>query len=771
MKNSPMSFRGYYQRYTPIILIFLILMMASSLEAQKFQLENLSQERTIEKEIPTFFSKKASKSSKVLDDLFYDYEGIDLPVLPLFQKNSYPAEGKVLSFNLELPEKGLINFTIYPSGILAEDFQFSVLTPNGKVRENLNNGIFYKGIVNGDPNQKTRITLTEEIFFAWFQLGNEEYFIEPLSFIDANSKSTSYAFYSRSSVKPTPHLSCGNTDLEEAVSKISGTGGGEKSEGTCFETEVALAAAYDMVEKYGTPEMVAIKLASITNIVQALFDNGALGVKYKVTEIVVPSSLSGDPWFKGICMDDLLPSFINWGPTGFESHDIGQLWVARDVAKSFGGSCTNSGLIGRSAGLGTVCGPGKYNCCEDWSSTNAAAQAHLSAHEIGHAWNAKHSLAEENSQIMWPYLTASSPNASWSASNQMAISIHRDSRDCLRNCSCDFNIDCSIFPVIEVDCREEVPPPGIPNGLIESDCHTPSYYALSFFPTLCSNNDWEGLRTYIITDSHGTSFECQQRILIKGNKGPEVVEEPGALDLDLISDKEYECPDFTGTLAWFSESPWEPCRVELVVDGELLGMIDGPTSIDDCGLNEMDASFLFDVVSPCQNSLELRWRIVDECGSESYFDQKINFLTQSPPGVSQSFEKGRASALGVNKSGRIKNREYVQHPIEKGGTAHRGVQLKQRAGEDNIAKQNIAFSIFPNPSKRSVSLRFSEAGTVISTIQIHHLDGRIVKAFDVEEIQNNGSIEIDIQDLMPGIYALSAIDKENKTYTQKLIKI
>ncbi|NNE29230.1 MAG: hypothetical protein HKN16_06315, partial [Saprospiraceae bacterium] len=143
MKNSPMSFRGYYQRYIPAILISFLLMSVSSLEGQKFKFENLSQDRTIEKQIPTFFSTKTIHSSKVLDELFFDYEGIDLPVLPLFQKNSYPAEGKVLSFNLELPEKGLINFTIYPSGILAEDFQFSVLTPNGKVRENLNNGIFY----------------------------------------------------------------------------------------------------------------------------------------------------------------------------------------------------------------------------------------------------------------------------------------------------------------------------------------------------------------------------------------------------------------------------------------------------------------------------------------------------------------------------------------------------------------------------------------------------------------------------------------------------
>ncbi|NNE29042.1 MAG: hypothetical protein HKN16_05375, partial [Saprospiraceae bacterium] len=385
-----------------------------------------------------------SEKTQDLDNTFFEYEIYNFSETKAIRSIVSNRKNDIASFNINLGADNQILFTVWPADLFSPDFEFHTLTEAGKQAQEFNTDIAFQGYVNGDPNQRLRLTITDDIFYAWFELKGEEYFIEPLWYLDQRLDKEPHIFYKKSNVMPTPHLTCGNEDAEEAIRRLQEPSLVEIEKGSgCFESEIGLAGAFDMVGKYGSTGAVGVKMTGVTNNIQPLYDGGGLGITYIIVDIVVPASSAADPWDPSTCMTPLLASFVGWAPAGFVTHDIGQLWVNRDVMRGDPGPCTITSLIGRAAGLGTVCTSLRYNCCEDWQSTNAAAQAHLSAHECGHDWNGLHSLAGNSNDIMWPSLSSASPNTVWSAANIANIIAHRDSRTCLASCGAPPNDLCS----------------------------------------------------------------------------------------------------------------------------------------------------------------------------------------------------------------------------------------------------------------------------------------------------------------------------------------
>ena len=382
---------------------------------------------------------KMSKRSNDLDNTFFNYQLFDFAqtkeIRSSIEKKS--AKGQIHSMNFDLGTDAPVNFTFTGSKLFSDEFVAHVLTDNGTEDFEFETNITFKGIVNGDPGQRLRLTITEDIFYAWFQLNGEEYFIEPLWYMERHQAQKSakniHVAYSKRDIKPTPHLTCGNEDVMDMKKRMPEPSQ-EKMMG-CAIADLALAGAFDMIAAYANVTGVMTKLAAVTNNMAALYV--PMEIEYEIVDMVVPASAASDPWFTGTCMDDLLPSFAAWGPTGFATHDLGQLWVNRNVTRDSGnGLCDVTGLIGRASGLGTVCTPAQYNCCEDWQPSNAAAQAHLSAHEIGHNWDGEHGDAANDDDIMWPSLNSSSPNTVFSVVNTTDMQSHRDSRTCLASCVC-----------------------------------------------------------------------------------------------------------------------------------------------------------------------------------------------------------------------------------------------------------------------------------------------------------------------------------------------
>lgn len=79
---------------------------------------------------------------------------------------------------------------------------------------------------------------------------------------------------------------------------------------------------------------------------------------------------------------------------------------------------------------------------------------------------------------------------------------------------------------------------------------------------------------------------------------------------------------------------------------------------------------------------------------------------------------------------------------------------------------NTDFAIFPNPAKEQVSIRISENGNYNAII--YNMTGKQVSSFNLNELSNNESTTIPVNNLKPGVYILT-LAKKGKSFSKKLI--
>ena len=90
-------------------------------------------------------------------------------------------------------------------------------------------------------------------------------------------------------------------------------------------------------------------------------------------------------------------------------------------------------------------------------------------------------------------------------------------------------------------------------------------------------------------------------------------------------------------------------------------------------------------------------------------------------------------------------------------------QKSQDISQSSINETERKVIASPNPVKNSLQLQvFNEQ---INNVQLVNQSGVIVKQWN-----NVTSKNLDVADLVPGIYILKITGKENKVYTQKIIK-
>lgn len=405
--------------------------------------------------IPILFGQQALQGEKIsyshpeLATTFSSYEVHELEMTELSSLTS-GADQEALLFNLAI---GSFNWqlNLVSNPLIAPGLQTTVLTENGVEYWDINKTHTYKGYVNGDPDSKVRMSIYEDRIIGMVKTNEEEYFIEPLATLlsDNTISPDRYVLYNVKDVVADPSIKCGsvaahsnNGQQQHLHSGQSGSGSSGSVLMTCMEVDFALAAAFDMVDKFGNVADVQTHILDITNMMEALYDDFML--TYIVTEIVIPATLAADPWTRSPQMDelldetdppfDMLPGFEPWAATGFiNPHDIGQLWVARDVISDV----TGTGLAGRAGGIGVVCTPQQYNVCEDYTTDMNRLRV-LSAHENGHLWDGEHRLSDDGTTIMSPTIVAAATD--WSADNITQMQAHIDSRTCLSACGCDITI-------------------------------------------------------------------------------------------------------------------------------------------------------------------------------------------------------------------------------------------------------------------------------------------------------------------------------------------
>jgi hypothetical protein len=281
-----------------------------------------------------------------------------------------------LGFDLELSEQEHWQIDLAPFSIFSPDFRFKVLTDTGVEYMDAPTNAVYKGQAKGAGTGKVLMTVWEDYFVLSIRTGTEERFIEPLHKMIPGVPKNLYVSYLSADVLVDPALKCGLIEAaghhDQLPTVVVPEKGGDKMMCDIVFAELALAAAFDMVQKFGTVTDVQQHIVDITTQMMGLYT--AENIKYQVVDIVIPNSAAADPWSTDAFMDVLLPDFADWGNMAgnFVTHDIGQLWVARDVFKQANPDDPDdnpTGLIGRAGGIGVVCTEDRYNVCEDFSGS------------------------------------------------------------------------------------------------------------------------------------------------------------------------------------------------------------------------------------------------------------------------------------------------------------------------------------------------------------------------------------------------------------------
>ncbi|NUO00444.1 MAG: T9SS type A sorting domain-containing protein [Saprospiraceae bacterium] len=290
----------------------------------------------------------------------------------------------------------------------------------------------------GPEREIVRFTITPEYVLGMIEDDGETWFVEPLNQIVPGTRTDYYFVYRAADVLTDPTVECTFTAVKEQQKHEEDHHRKIPKEGiekmACWEVEMATAGDFLMFQRYGSVQAVNDFIITVTNNMEPLYD--VFNLDYLIVDQFVPTSAMADPWTTSDEAFDILDDFSAWAPGNFLTHDVGQIWTARDI-QGCGGGPDNFGLIGCAQTIGGVCGAERYNVCEDFSNSSNCLRA-LSAHELGHLWDGVHSEANSNT-IMFPNIVCGA--TTWSAGNTTRIQDHIDSRACLSSCGTLCNID------------------------------------------------------------------------------------------------------------------------------------------------------------------------------------------------------------------------------------------------------------------------------------------------------------------------------------------
>ena len=217
----------------------------------------------------------------------------------------------------------------------------------------------------------------------------------------------------------------------------SGTGGGDGgvAGASPFLTKIAFDADFEFYQKNGSNVTATVNdIETVMNNVTFVYDRD-VNISYEYTTIVVRAT-SADPYTTNV-MTNLLCEFrTKWNTTPENE-------ISRDVAQLFTGKTIQGSVIGL-AWLGVVCnqngndcsgfGNLAYSSVESRFTTIADLRTTLSAHELGHNWNAQHCDATNPCNIMCSAVNScqgsTGGNLKFSPSEQNQIVAYRNSVTC-----------------------------------------------------------------------------------------------------------------------------------------------------------------------------------------------------------------------------------------------------------------------------------------------------------------------------------------------------
>lgn len=346
-----------------------------------------------------------------------------------------PAEAQApISVDAPLND-GMVTLDLVPETVRARGFRVIVQRADGSYFDaQPGPSRTFSGTVRGLVGSTVAASLSAEGLTASIHLPGETFlhWVEPLqqSLPERGATAGAHLAYRAIDSLGAPQL-CGAGDPSKptplaSFSRSSGSAGSERSVcgGTCV-ARLAIDSDYQYFQHYNDVELTVTKIESVVGQMNVQYMS-EVGIRHELAAVIVRTSPT-QPYTSSNSGGLLIQFQTEWNDNHAD--------VQRDVAQLFSGKTFQSGVVG-TAFVGTVCTP-EYgysvvnsDCCGRFVMTTD-----LTAHELGHSWNAQHCLCSfpNPDSTMNPGLTgANSFVTDVSGASVASITGWRDSVTCLQ---------------------------------------------------------------------------------------------------------------------------------------------------------------------------------------------------------------------------------------------------------------------------------------------------------------------------------------------------
>ncbi|MGE4197281.1 MAG: M12 family metallo-peptidase, partial [Phycisphaerales bacterium] len=455
---------------------------------------------------------------------------------------------------------------------------------------------------------------------------------------------------------------CGNTIMPDRPPPKPGEddGGAAPRGATLYTAQLATDADWEYFQDYGGTTWVSQRISAVINTMNVQYERD-VNITHVISQSVIRTT-SADPY------TTTDPATLNaqiqtaWnGMAG--TRDVIQLFTGRDIDGS---------VIGRANAIGSICsaGNGASNCyVQSDFNGNFMSAADLSAHELGHLWDATHCTCSNPASTMNPSITSINRFTFSPNNNQTQIVTYRNGLGCLttsgtggppRNDECIDGVPISTgrFGFSNIGATTDPAPVPTACGSIGDDIWYTFLAPCDGMMSIdtCNNaNEEPGFDTvlavYTGSCSSLTQVTCNDddagctvssparrslvtfavtrntlyRIRVGGFSG---ANGSGIIDFDLLSQ---DCPpvptnDACGGAITISECSGTVAASNVGADA------DGFVEVTDCTAASSSAIFndlWYRVVAPCTGNIR-----VSTCGSA--IDTKVAIFNSCPTGPNQS---------------------------------------------------------------------------------------------------------------------------------------
>jgi PKD repeat protein len=374
----------------------------------------------------TEFKAVVSEKNKIesSDELFTEVDIVYFNARQLHKHLKDPSKDYYVTIDLGKGMKWELE--LFPRDMFTENAQIRLLGESGETSIPVPRDVVYYGHIKDQYQSTVLLVVHNDYINGYIDDGNKRIRIESATNFFKSAEKNEYLVFDPNNLKEekTDH-GCGTelypefTVLEskEKKDKVGQNSANEKMAGDCYRVELGVVSDYLMyLDQGSTPQGCVDHVLSVMADVATNYElNGSTnfddGIVYFITEQVISTCATCDPWTSSTSASAFLNDFTAWAQDGgFNNNvDMGSAWTDRN----FNGSTV--GLAWTGSGL--LCGNLAYHVVQDYTNTAGSLRV-MTAHEMGHNWSAGHN-STSNTRIMDPSVNGNA--VLWTSQSQTSI--------------------------------------------------------------------------------------------------------------------------------------------------------------------------------------------------------------------------------------------------------------------------------------------------------------------------------------------------------------